>query len=200
MAKKAAKKKEPKRSAKRTPKQPRMSALEVERYFTDEVLLAMGKAGTDPAFAYAFKQTGLLPPIKGSRKQWPKNRLQEWKAAVAEYEEIQAARNAPDAPPPELWSTNIPSLALSGFNKDDYARVRALIRAIEPVEKAGPMTLRARWEFAAAVLSTTLHSAYSAGMDSPTPEKGLAAVEMIFEFTIALVVERAREIYAQGGG
>lgn len=170
-----------------------------DRYFTDEVLLAMGKVGVDPAFAYAFKKTGLMPPMKGSEKHWPKSRLREWNEAVEEFEDMEAKRKAVDAPDPREWSTEIPAMMFSGFDKKDYAKVRALIRAIESVEKAGPITLRARWEFAAAVLATALSSAYSAGMAGASPRAGPEAVQELFDTTISVVVKRAREIYGQGG-
>lgn len=78
--------------------------------------------------------------------------------------------------------------------------MRALIRAIEPIERSGTMTLRARWEFAAAVLATALSSAYSAGMDPSYRNAGPEAVQALFDATLSIVVQRAQEIYAQGGG
>lgn len=170
----------------------------VERYVTDEILLAMGKANVDPAFAYAFKKTGLMPPLKGTEKNWPKENLKEWREAVREYREMEDKRKLGDAPDPKQWQSEIPALVLSGFNKEDFARVKALIKAIEPVERAGPMTLRARWEFAAAVLASALSSAYSAGVGTNSPEDAPKAVQELFDATISIVVKRAMEIYSQG--
>lgn len=61
-----------------------------------EALEAMRKAGTDPAYAYAYRKTGLLS-LGGDMSMWPKDRREEWEAAVAEYRLMeQAAQSTPD--------------------------------------------------------------------------------------------------------
>lgn len=172
--------------------------VEAERYFTDEVLLAMGKANTNPAFAYAFKKNRPGAIFEGNEEELAGGLTLGVESGDSRVRSHEGRSRGADAPPPDQWSSNIPTLALSGFTMQDLERVHALVRAIAPIEKQGPMTLRARWEFAAAVLATALSSAYDAGMDAPLPDQASTAAKMLFDMTIAPVVESAQEIYAQG--
>ena len=59
-----------------------------------DVLRTMEKIGTPPAFAYAFAKTGFLISTENlERGVYPKAVLDEWNAAVAEYERLEAERN-----------------------------------------------------------------------------------------------------------
>ena len=49
-----------------------------------DIIMALRKAGLRPEVEYAFRKTGLLH-LGGDRSQWPKDRIEEWDAAVAEY-------------------------------------------------------------------------------------------------------------------
>ena len=53
-------------------------------------LAAMKKAGTPPEYAYAYRRTGLLS-LGGDMSLWPKDRREEWEAAVAEYRQMEEA-------------------------------------------------------------------------------------------------------------
>ena len=57
---------------------------------------AMRDAGTPPEYAYAYRKTGLLS-LGGDMSLWPKDRREEWEAAVAEYRQMeQAAQSKPN--------------------------------------------------------------------------------------------------------
>jgi hypothetical protein len=57
---------------------------------------AMLQAGTPPEYAYAYRTTGLLS-LGGDMSMWPKDRREEWEAAVAEYRAMeQDAQSKPD--------------------------------------------------------------------------------------------------------
>jgi hypothetical protein len=60
--------------------------------FADEVVNALAGMGTDPAFIYAFRRTGLIVTPESERLLTAAER-QAWKAALAEYDEI--ARREP---------------------------------------------------------------------------------------------------------
>jgi hypothetical protein len=61
-----------------------------------KVLEAMRRAGTSPAFAYAYRKTGLLS-LGGDMSCWDPEDRREWEAAVAEYRRLeQAAQAKPD--------------------------------------------------------------------------------------------------------
>ena len=53
-----------------------------------EVLDALRKADAPPEIAYAYKKTGLLY-LGGDNSLWPKEHIEEWEAAVAEYHLIE---------------------------------------------------------------------------------------------------------------
>jgi hypothetical protein len=53
-----------------------------------QIIEAMNKAGTPPEFAYAYRKTGLLY-LGGDRSLWPKEHVEEWEAAVAEYRRLE---------------------------------------------------------------------------------------------------------------
>lgn len=56
----------------------------------DEVTQAMVAANSDPAWVYAFRKTGLMPPAKGYEHNWPPENLREWGEAVREYHRLEA--------------------------------------------------------------------------------------------------------------
>ena len=72
-----------------------------------ESIEALREAGAPAEVVYAYKKTGLLS--LGDTSQWPKDRREEWKAAIAEFRLIEEAR-ATGSPKPEGWNTEIPEL------------------------------------------------------------------------------------------
>jgi hypothetical protein len=82
------------------------------------VLDALRKAGTPPEIAYAYRKTDLLS-LGGDMTLWPKDRVKEWLAAVAEYHLIEQARKD-RGPTPEGWDTEIPELLVSPFSQEDF--------------------------------------------------------------------------------
>ena len=101
-----------------------------------DILDTLRKAGAPPEFAYAYKKTGHLS-LGGDMSLWPKDHREEWEAAVAEYHLIDRAR-AEGGPKPEGWNTEIPELLVSDFSQEDFDHVRACLRAMAPIEAAGP--------------------------------------------------------------
>ena len=160
----------------------------------DDVLAAMQQADLPPEFAYAYRKTGLLG-LATNKDAWPPEHVKEWEDAVDEYRAIQAAEERTDRPDPSQWSTKIPDLLLSPFNRDDYNQVRECLDAIAPIEARG-MTLGARIELAAALLSMACQHGYDAAEDLGDQGDG----PEMFEQTEGIVLRRAREIYSQGGG
>jgi hypothetical protein len=150
-----------------------------------EVLVAMRKAGLPPAFAHAYKKTGLLG--FGDTSAWPADRLKEWNDAVEEYALIERAARQADRPDPAEWSTDITELLISPFTKQDLAQVHECLRAIEPIEARG-MKVVTRIELAAALLSHACAYAFESGEFGYGPE--------LFALTEDLVLRRARELYA----
>lgn len=57
--------------------------------FTDEVVRAMGQAGTDPALVYAFKKTGRIL-LSTTTDLVPDSQIQEWREAIEEYQDALA--------------------------------------------------------------------------------------------------------------
>jgi hypothetical protein len=157
-----------------------------------EMLDALSKAGAPPEFAYAYRKTGLLS-LGGDMSAWPKDHIEEWEAAVAEYHLIERAR-AEGGPKPEGWNTEIPELLVSDFSEEDFAHVRACLKAMAPVEASRPMKLAARIELAAAALATACEHAFESAHGTGTPERA----EFLYEKAEELVVRRARELYAHG--
>ena len=157
-----------------------------------EMLDALSKAGAPPEFAYAYRKTGLLS-LGGDMSAWPKDRIKEWEAAVAEYRLIERAR-AEGGPKPEGWNTEIPELLISDFSQEDFDHVRACVNAMAPVEGSRPMKLAARIELAAAVLATACEHAFESAHGTGSPERA----EELYHKAEELVVRRARELYAQG--
>jgi hypothetical protein len=109
-----------------------------------DILEALRKAGAPPEIAYAYRKTGLLS-LGGDMSLWPKDHIEEWEAAVAEYHLIEQAKREA-GPKPEGWNTEIPELLISDFSEEDFAHVRACLSAMAPVEGARPMKLVARIE------------------------------------------------------
>jgi hypothetical protein len=157
-----------------------------------DILEALRKAGTPPEIAYAYRKTGLLS-LGGDMSRWPKDHVEEWKAAVAEYHLVERAKRE-GGPKPEGWSTEIPELLVSDFSEEDFAHVRAILKAMAPVEGSRPMKLAARIELAAAALATACEHAYDAAHGTGHPERA----EALYDKAEELVIRRAREIYSQG--
>jgi hypothetical protein len=157
-----------------------------------DVLDALRKAGTPPEIAYAYRKTDLLS-LGGDMSLWPKDRVKEWEAAVAEYHLIEQARKD-RGPAPEGWDTEIPELLVSPFSQADFDHVRACLRAMAPIEASRPMKLAARIELAAAALATACEHAYESAHATGQPQNA----EDLYEMAEALVIRRARELYAQG--
>jgi hypothetical protein len=157
-----------------------------------EILDTLRKAGAPPEIAYAFKKTGLLNFL-GDTSLWPKVRVEEWQAAVAEYHMIERARRE-GGPKPEGWNTEIPELLASDFSEEDFAHVRACLEAMAPIEGGRPMKLVARIELAAAALATACEHAYDSAHGTGSPERA----SDLYDIAEELVIRRARELYAQG--
>jgi hypothetical protein len=157
-----------------------------------DILEALRKAGTPPEIAYAYRKTGLLS-LGGDMSLWPKEHVEEWEAAVAEHHLIEKAKQE-SGPKPEGWNTEIPELLVSDFSEEDFAHVRACLKAMAPVEGSRPMKLAARIELAAAVLATACDHAFESAHGTGTPERA----EFLYEKAEELVIRRARELYAQG--
>jgi hypothetical protein len=101
-----------------------------------DILNALRKAGAPPEFAYAYRKTGLLS-LRGDMSLWPKDRVKEWQAAVAEYHLFEQARKD-RGPTPEGWNTEIPELLASPFSQEDFDHVQACLKAMAPVEASRP--------------------------------------------------------------
>jgi hypothetical protein len=157
-----------------------------------DVLEALSKAGAPPEIAYAYKKTGLLY-LGGDNSRWPKEHVEEWKAAVAEYHLIEDAK-AKAGPKPKGWHSEIPELLVSGFSQEDYDHVRAIVEAMAPVEAGRPMKLAGRIELAAAVMATACEHAFDSAHATGHSERA----EFLYEKAEELVCRRARELYAQG--
>jgi hypothetical protein len=157
-----------------------------------DILEALGKAGAPPEFAYAYRKTGLLS-LGGDMSRWPKDHVEEWEAAIAEYHLIEKARQE-GGPKPEGWNTEIPELLVSDFSEEDFAHVRACLKAMAPIEGSRPMKLAARIELAAAALATACAHGYDSAHGTGHPERA----EYLYDKAEELVVRRARELYAQG--
>src|SRR5262249_45232198 len=140
---------------------------------------------------YAYKKTGLLS--LGDTRLWPKDRREEWEAAIAEYHLIEQARKD-RGPKPEGWNTEIPELLVSPFTQEDFDHVQACLKAIAPVEASRPIKLAARIELAAAALATACEHAYDSAHATGHPE----CAEDLYDKAEELVIRRARELYAQG--
>jgi hypothetical protein len=159
-----------------------ISSVQVEA----EVLAAMQKAGVSPAFAYAYKKTGLIG-VEGLMEAWPAAQRKEWEEAVKEYELVEQASKHPDRPDPDEWSTQISELLVSPFTKQDLAQVHDCLRAIAPIEARG-MKLVTRIELAASFLAHACEHAFESGEFGHGPE--------LFALAEDLVLRRARELYA----
>jgi hypothetical protein len=159
-----------------------------------EVLAGMQKADLSPAFAYAYKKTGLIG-VEGLIDGWPADRRKEWNDAVKEYELIEQASKGVDRPDPAEWTTEIPELLISGFTRKDLALVGEILHAIAPIEGRQPLKLITRIEIAAAFLASACDCAFNSAdaIGSPGDAAGLYAK------TEELVLRRARELYAQDG-
>jgi hypothetical protein len=157
-----------------------------------DILNALGKAGAPPEFAYAYRKTGLLG-LGGDMSLWPKEHREEWEAAVAEYHLIEEARKEA-GPKPKGWNTEIPELLVIDFSEEDFAHVRACLKAMAPIEGSRPMKLAARIELAAAVMATACEHAFESAQATGTPERA----EYLYDTAEELVLRRARELYAQG--
>ena len=92
------------------------------------------------------------------------------------------------------WNTEIPELLVIDFSEEDFAHVRACLKAMAPVEGSRPMKLAARIELAAAVMATACEHAFESAQATGTPERA----EYLYNKAEELVVRRARELYAQG--
>jgi hypothetical protein len=156
------------------------------------ILDAQTKAGVPPEIAYAYKKTGLLY-LGRDNSLWPEEHVVEWNAAVAEYHLIEEA-NAKSGPKPEGWTTEIPELLVSDFSQEDFDHVRAILKAMAPVEASRPMKLAGRIELAAATLVTACEHAFESAHATGHPERA----ETLYDKTEELVIRRARELYAQG--
>jgi hypothetical protein len=154
-----------------------------------EVLAAMSKAGLPPAFAYAYKKTGLLG--FGDTSAWPADRIKEWDDAVKEYALIENASKQPERPTPAEWNTQITELLVSPFSRQDLAQVHECLRAIAPIEARG-MKLVARIELAAALLAAACGHGYQSGDETGMGRDG----PTLYALTEDLVLRRAREMYA----
>jgi hypothetical protein len=157
-----------------------------------DILEALRKAGTPPEIAYAYRKTGLLS-LGGDMSRWPKDHIEEWEAAVAEYHLVEQAKRD-GGPKPEGWYTEIPELLVSDLCQEDFDHVQACLRAMAPVEASRPMKLAARIELAAAALATTCEHAFESAHATGHPERAMELYEKAEE----LVIRRARELYAQG--
>ena len=160
--------------------------------FQADMLEAMRKAGTPAEIVYAYRKCGFLL-TEGNKDHVPPDQRREWDDAVAEYHLIERAR-AEGGPKPKDWNSEIPELLISDFSEEDYAHVRACLKAMAPVEGSRPMKLAARIELAAAALATACEHAFEGAHGTGTPERA----EYLYEKAEELVVRRARELYAQG--
>jgi len=156
----------------------------------DEVLAAMNKMNLPPAFAYAYRKTGLIG-VKGMMDAWPADSRKEWNDAVKEYFLIEEASKQPDRPTPDEWNTQIPELLVSPFTRQDLAQVHECLRAIAPIEARG-MTMIARIELAATLLAHARELGYEGGLKESEPGYG----PVISALAEDLIVRRARELYA----
>jgi hypothetical protein len=161
--------------------------------FQADMLEAMRKAGTPPAFIYAYRKCGFLL-TESSKDHAPPDQLQEWNDAIDEYYAIEHATTANAEPHPQGWRTEIPELLTSDFSEADYAHVRECLKAMAPVEGGRPMKLVSRIELTAACLATTCSHAFDSAHETGSPERAFE----LFEKAVELVVRRARELYAQG--
>ena len=157
-----------------------------------DILDAMRKADTPPQIVYAYKKTGMIV-MESTKDTIPKARLKEWNAAIDEYFLIEEAR-AKAGPKPEGWNTEIPELLVSDFSQEDFDHVRAIFKAMAPVEGSRPMKLAARVELAAAVLATACEHAFDSAHGTGHPERA----EFMYAKAEEMVIRRAREIYSQG--
>ena len=158
----------------------------------EDVLAAMAAANLPPEFSYAYRKTGLLG-LRADKSAWPPEHIQEWNDAVDEYRAMQAASQRPGRPDPREWTTNIPELSLAPFTKDDLAQVKECLQAIAEIESRGVKVVT-RIELAAALMTSACAHAYCAG-----EEDGEMAGGDLYARTEQVIVQRAREIYAQGG-
>ena len=164
-----------------------MSSVKMEA----DVLETMRKAGTPSEIAYAYKKTGLLY-VEGVSENWPRDRVKEWKEAIDESSAVQATAAAPeDRPDPEEWSTEIPELLASGFDRNDWAKVREILRAITPIEEREPVKVITRIELAAAFLASACGAAYDSAAETGAGGHGPS----LYAVTEELVLRRARQKY-----
>ena len=63
-----------------------------DQSLVDTVTAAMEKAGIDPAKIHAYRRTGMLL-TSDNLDQWSAEDLDEWQAALDEYEALEARRN-----------------------------------------------------------------------------------------------------------
>jgi hypothetical protein len=96
-----------------------------------EMVQAMKAAGLDPAFIYAYEKTGRLVSEQNLHLI-PEKDLDEWDAAVREYEEKHGKRN----PPPEH---PVGTVALYGPDDKTTTKIAA---AVIPHEGAEPILQR----------------------------------------------------------
>jgi hypothetical protein len=80
-----------------------------------DILAALSMAGAPPEIAYAYRKTGLLY-LGGDNSLWPREHIEEWEAAVAEFHLVEKAEQE-GGPKPDGWNTN---------NQSNAIRVRPL--------------------------------------------------------------------------
>lgn len=157
-----------------------------------EVLAVMGRAGTPPEFVYAYRKTGLLG-TESNKGRLSREDRELWEQAVEEYRAFEEAAKQPDRPPPEQWSSKIPELLIAPFTQANLDQIRECFAAMAPIERRG-MTLIMRTEIAAALMVTACEHAYQSAEELGEPETAADR----FAHAERLILQRAREIYAQG--
>lgn len=198
-----------------------MSALRMQA----DVLDAMRKAGTPPEIVYAFKKTGMLLTSESNASR--KDR-REWRRAIEEYHAIMEAEESVDRPNPSEWTTELPEMRASPFDKDDFALIKQILAAIAPISDRTPIKVitrepispRSSWllhavrhSIAPARWGTTraraprctisLSSSSSCERENFTPRDEHSRREAQrwpapFAHTEQVVLRRAKEIYAEG--
>ena len=63
-----------------------------ERIVIQNISKIMREAGIHEKFIYAFQKTGMIVTTE-DRNGWPPEDLEEWDAAVIEYEKLEQSRN-----------------------------------------------------------------------------------------------------------
>ncbi len=99
-------------------------------------------------------------------------------------------------PDPGEWTTEIPEMLASGFDKEDLQGIREILAAVAPIEGREPLKVIVRIELAAAFLTTACTAAY----DSAAATGSADERPPLYAATEAIVIRRAREIHGQGRG